>query len=249
MTVDDLSTGSGAAEHGSRTRGANIARRIEDEIIAGGWQVGQALGSEATFMARFDVGRSVVREAFRILENRHVAKPRRGPGGGLVVTAPERSAVLDQASLFLEYDGFAAADLFHMMELLETDAVEQVCATIDATGIARLREVLALEVQTGDLRFEPVTVNSEIARLTNNPVLSLFIHIGNNLSRTHGVRPSESELRWIHQHSVELVDAIAEGDTLRALRSVRNRIRGMSRRQAVTTTRASTPTLSDSGES
>jgi DNA-binding FadR family transcriptional regulator len=238
-----------ATTPGSRTRGAEIARRIEDEIIADGWQVGRALGSETTFMERFDVGRSVVREAFRILENRHVAKPRRGPGGGLIVTAPERSAVLDQASLFLEYDGFAAADLFHMMELLEVDATEQVCATIDPAGIARLRDILAVEEKTGDLRFESVTIYTEIARLTNNPVLSLFIHIGNNLGRTHGVRPSESELRWIHQHSVELVDALEAGDTLRAVRSVRSRIRGMSRRQAVSTTRVTSPSTTLSGVS
>ncbi|GGL13012.1 FadR/GntR family transcriptional regulator [Nocardia jinanensis] len=222
---------------GSRTRAAEIARRIEDEVIADGWRAGRALGSETVFMERFGVSRSVVREAFRILESRRVAKPRRGPGGGLVVTAPERSAVLDQASLFLEYDGFAADDLFQMMELLEVAAVEQVSATIDAEGIARLREILAAETDVDDPRFEPVTVYTELARLSNNPVLSLFLHIGNNLARTHGVRPSDSEMRWIHRHSVELVEALAAGDTLAATRSVRRRIRGMSRRQSVSSTR------------
>ncbi|MBA4022671.1 MAG: FadR family transcriptional regulator [Gordonia sp.] len=225
-----------------------MARRIEDDVIADGWRVGTALGSETAFMERFEVSRSVVREAFRILESRHVAKPRRGPGGGLVVTAPDRSAVLDQASLFLEYDGFAADDLFQMMELLEVAAVEQVSATIDAEGIARMREILAAEEQVGDLRFEPVTVYTELARLSTNPVLSLFIHIGHNLARTHGVRPSQSELRWIHQHSVELVEALAIGDTLAAVRSVRRRQRGMSRRQSVSAARTSTPESPTSGE-
>ncbi|WP_246833332.1 FCD domain-containing protein [Williamsia sp. 1138] len=232
---------------GSRTRAAEIARRIEDEVIADGWRVGTALGSETAFMARFEVGRSVVREAFRILESRHVATPRRGPGGGLVVTAPDRSAVLDQASLFLEYDGFAADDLFQIMELLEVAAVEHVSATIDAEGLARLREVLAAEVDVGDLRFEPVTVHTELARLSGNPVLSLFIHIGNNLARTHGVRPSQSEHQWIHKHSVELVEALEVGDTVAAVRSVRRRIRGMSRRRSVSSTRIpSTPTTGES---
>ncbi|MCK0516718.1 FadR/GntR family transcriptional regulator [Williamsia sp. DF01-3] len=231
----------------SRTRAAEIARRIEDEVIADGWRVGAALGSETAFMERFEVGRSVVREAFRILESRHVAKPRRGPGGGLVVTAPERSAVLDQASLFLEYDGFAADDLFQMMEILEVSAVEQVSAIIDADGLTRMREILAAEVNVGDLRFEPVTVYTELARLSGNPVLSLFIHIGTNLARTHGVRPSEGELQWIHQHSVELVEALEAGDTLAAVRSVRRRLRGMSRRQSVSSHRI--PSTSSTGES
>jgi DNA-binding FadR family transcriptional regulator len=225
---------------GPRTRSAEVARSIEDDVIAQGWLVGSSLGSEAEFMERFDVSRSVVREAFRILESRHVAKPRRGPGGGLIVTAPELSAVLDHASLFLEYDGFTAADLFAVMELMKVSAVQQVSETIDQTGIARLRAVLAEEMNVPDMRFAPVTVYTEIARLTNNPVLSLFIHIGNNLTRTHGVRPSVSEQRWMHEHNVELVDAIVAGDTVNAVRAVRRNIRAMSRRQAVSTSR--TPT-------
>src|ERR1700712_1991293 len=95
----------------SRTRAADIAKRIEDDIVAAGWRVGANLGSESALMQQFNVGRSVIREAIRILESRHVATPRRGHGGGLVVTAPERSAVLDHASLYLEYAGFAANDL------------------------------------------------------------------------------------------------------------------------------------------
>ncbi|MFV9452251.1 MULTISPECIES: FadR/GntR family transcriptional regulator [unclassified Rhodococcus (in: high G+C Gram-positive bacteria)] len=226
-----------------RPRAADVARAIEDEIVAAGWRVGEALGSETSLMARFEVGRSVIREACRILESRHVAKPRRGPGGGLVVTAPERSAVLDHASLYLEYAGFAAADLFETMETLETAAAAQLSATIDPAGVDRLRQVLAEESRSDDLRAQAVTVHTEIARLTGNPVLELFMHIGNNLARIHGVSPTEAERRWIHERNVELVDAIIAGDALAAQRNVRRRIRAMTRRQAVSADR--TPTFTD----
>ncbi|MDV7352800.1 FCD domain-containing protein [Rhodococcus oxybenzonivorans] len=229
---------SSAATAQSRPRAADLARWIEEEIVAAGWRVGEALGSETSLMERFDVGRSVIREACRILESRHVAKPRRGPGGGLVVTAPERSVVLDHASLYLEYAGFTASDLFETMMTLETAAVEQLAATIDSAGIDRLRQVLDEEAESDDLRAQAVTVHTEIARLTGNPVLELFMHIGNNLARTHGVRPSESERRWIHQRNVELVEATIAGDVLAAQRSVRRRIRAMTRRQAVSADRA-----------
>ncbi|MFC6466281.1 FadR/GntR family transcriptional regulator [Gordonia humi] len=216
---------------------ADIARQIENEVVADGWRVGTSVGSESAIMDRFGASRSVVREAFRILESRHVATPRRGPGGGLVVTAPDLSTVLDQASLYLEYSGFTADDLFQTMELLEIAAVEQVAATISRADLDGLRDTLTAEAEVDDLRFAPSTVYTELARLTDNPVLALFVDIGNNLSRTHGIRPSQSEQRWIHQHSVDLVDALAAGDALAAVRTVRRRIRGLRRRQSVTSTR------------
>jgi len=44
---------------------AQTARRIEDDIIAAHWPVGQVLGSEAQLMERYDVSRAVLREAIR----------------------------------------------------------------------------------------------------------------------------------------------------------------------------------------
>ncbi|WP_067662952.1 FadR/GntR family transcriptional regulator [Nocardia miyunensis] len=223
--------------NGVRPRASDVARQIEDEIVAAGWRVGDAVGSETELMKRFDVGRSLIREACRILESRHVAKPRRGPGGGLVVTAPDRSGVLDHASLYLEYAGFAPDDVYAVMEVLEVSAVETLTATIDSAGIDRLRQVLAEEAAADDFRERAVTVHTEIARLAGNSVLELFIHVGNNLARLHGLTPTDKERRWMHQRNTELVESIIAGDALAASRTVRRRLRAMTRREALSATR------------
>ncbi|MCW2829381.1 MAG: putative GntR family transcriptional regulator [Aeromicrobium sp.] len=217
----------------SRTRGAEIARLLENEIISAGWRVGDGLGSESALMERFGVGRSVMREAVRILESRHVARPRPGPGGGLVVTAPERSAVLDHASLYLEYAGFSPVDLLEVLEVLEIAAVTQLAGSIGPHGIDDLRAVVAEETTVDDLRSLERSLESEIARLSGNPVLELFVCIGINLGRTHGRQPDAREQRWLHERHLELIDAIEAGDALTATRTVRRLNRALARRHAV----------------
>src|SRR5690349_11753302 len=51
-----------------------LARRIQAEVIADGWHVGAYLGSEPDLLARYDVSRSVLREAIRLLEHNSVAR-------------------------------------------------------------------------------------------------------------------------------------------------------------------------------
>src|SRR5262245_41303067 len=75
-----------------------VASRVADLIIRdigkNGWQIGSVIGSESELLDRYDVSRAVFRESVRLLEHLGVATTRRGPGGGLVVTKPSTSAVV-----------------------------------------------------------------------------------------------------------------------------------------------------------
>ena len=80
-----------------------VARRIEDEVVAQGWPVGTVLGSETDLLERFGVSRAVLREAVRLVEHTGAARMRRGPGGGLIVSEPNRSAVVSAMGLWFSY--------------------------------------------------------------------------------------------------------------------------------------------------
>ncbi|MTB18225.1 MAG: GntR family transcriptional regulator, partial [Actinobacteria bacterium] len=77
-----------------RTRADGIASEIERAILARQLAVGELIGSEETLAERFGASRPVVREAFRILELSGLATTRRGPGGGLIVVAPNPDPVV-----------------------------------------------------------------------------------------------------------------------------------------------------------
>ena len=65
-------------------RASKIARQIEADIVRRGWTIGESLGSERDLQQRYEVSRSVLREAVRLVEHHQVARMRRGPNGGLL---------------------------------------------------------------------------------------------------------------------------------------------------------------------
>jgi DNA-binding FadR family transcriptional regulator len=200
-----------------------VARRIENEIAAAGWPVGTLLGAEAQLQERYAVGRAVLREAVRLLEARGVARFRSGRGGGLVVTAPEREPVLHATSLFLDHRGVRPEHLYAAWIALECAAVEALARSIDEAGVARLRQVLLLEEQLGPLEAGVRSnVHVEIAQLSGNPALELFLGVVQELSFRHGrSEVSEGEARWLHERHGEIVDAVVAGDAALAAGRVR----------------------------
>ncbi|WP_369032533.1 FadR/GntR family transcriptional regulator [Streptomyces adonidis] len=198
-----------------------VASRIHDDIAARGWQIGMVLGSEADLLARYGISRAVLREAVRLLEYHSVARMRRGPGGGLVVTAPEPQASIDTMALFLEYQGVTADDLRIVRNAIELGIIARVTARHaagDTEVVERLTKAVrwTTEGPADDLRKADL-FHSELAALSDNPVLSLFLAIITELFRRHASghdRPlpgdtAADEVQHVHQR---ILDAIVQGD-------------------------------------
>ncbi len=85
----------------SSKRAEKVADRIVGDVMAMGWPAGEVLGCEADLLGRYRVSRAVFREAVRLIEHKQVARTRRGPGGGLIITEPAVEAVLEAVVLYL----------------------------------------------------------------------------------------------------------------------------------------------------
>jgi DNA-binding FadR family transcriptional regulator len=70
-----------------------LARRIEDDIAGLGVIPGASLGSLRELAARYDAGRSVLREALGILERRGFGRLRPGPCGGFILARPRAETI------------------------------------------------------------------------------------------------------------------------------------------------------------
>src|SRR5580692_5214132 len=108
----------------SSTLANGVARKILIDVVEQGWPVGEVLGSEAALMERYGVSRAVFREAVRLVENQQVARMRRGPGGGLVVTEPTVEAIIDAAALYLYRVHTSLDELFEARLILEEMVAE-----------------------------------------------------------------------------------------------------------------------------
>nr|WP_280490127.1 FCD domain-containing protein [Nocardia carnea] len=198
-----------------------VAARIHDDIAAHGWQTGQVLGSESELLARYGISRAVLREAIRLLEYHAVARMRRGPGGGLIVTEPEPQASIDTMALFLEYQGVTANDLRIVRNAIELGVVARVTELYKAGG-TEIADRLAVAVRRpvdgpAEEPRKSGRFHTELAELAGNPVLSLFGAIITELFRRHasahheplpGDRVAE-DVQQVHQR---ILDAILAGD-------------------------------------
>src|SRR5690606_38720614 len=135
--------------NGTRKRAEQLAAAIERDIMRARWPVGELIGTEPELIERFGVSRAAFREAVRILEHHRVVRMRSGPGGGLVVTAPDATALIRTALLYLDYQNVSVSDLFEARLSLEMQAVERAVRNLDEAGVARLREVLKAEEDSG----------------------------------------------------------------------------------------------------
>jgi DNA-binding FadR family transcriptional regulator len=170
----------GPADAPGAKRASKVADRIIKDVIAGDWQVGQILGSEAELLDRYQVSRAVFREAVRLVEHQQVARTRRGPGGGLVVTEPSVDAVIDAVVLYLYRAEARLDELFEARLVLEDIAAELAPARLDEQDLARLRAFI--EDEQAHQLPDPRTLHSLVAAITRNPAIELFVDVLNRVA-------------------------------------------------------------------
>lgn len=209
---------------------SEVARSIEATIVDRGWPVSEVLGREPELLLEYGVGRSVLREAIRILEHRGVARMRTGPGGGLIVTAPDGAAATSATRAYLEYEKVTTQQLFETRKALELSAIESATRDIDEHGIQRLRERVAAEARfreeiqagrlSGDFLEDAMRADefhTLVAELSGNPATELMVRslsqatwdrYRRGLARRRApIRPSDG----VHDHDA-IVEAVVAGD-------------------------------------
>ncbi len=190
---------------GRTGRAFALADQLEQEIVGAGRPAGTLVGTEEQLIGRYGVGRGVLRQAARLLEDQQVARMRRGRGGGLVVAQPDVRAVSDAVSIYLESIRVSPEEVFDARRTLELFAVQLAADRLDEDHAGLLREALDAE------RTEHAApagghhrVHAALARATGNPILATFVEALSVLSNDMcalAVRP----------HG-EIVDAVIAGD-------------------------------------
>jgi DNA-binding FadR family transcriptional regulator len=206
---------------GTRSGGSKLASVVADRVIADitrrGWAAGSIVGSEQELLDRYGVSRAVFREAVRLLEHLHVARMRRGPGGGLVVMEPTVDSVIDAVSVYLFYVGAEIDEVFEARLALEEVAAELAPERLDEQQIAALRDLVDQEAKgtIADHR----ALHNLVGSVSGNPALTFFVDLLNRASLLYlpvaGTMRKETIAQSAHAHAA-IVDAILAGDGARA---------------------------------
>jgi DNA-binding FadR family transcriptional regulator len=174
---------------GGGKRAEELTREIFYGVVSGRLVPGDLVGSEAELMNRFGVSRAIVRESVRLLEHHHIARMRRGPGGGLIVTEPSVAAVTDVVALYLEHNGITVSHVFELRMGVELALVDLVINEIDEGGAQLMREAIEYERVVSDEEFTAAAhdLHAVIASISGNRVLELIAVVLIRLSRLHEV--------------------------------------------------------------
>ena len=157
------------------TLAASVADAIVSDVVALGWPEGEVLGSEPELLERYGVSRAVFREAVRLVEHKEVARMRRGPGGGLVVTAPTVESVMDAVAVYLCYVGADVEEVFEARLVLEEVVTELAPSRLTEADVVVLRELLASE-RRGEVH-DSRELHALLASFTQNPGLEFFVDL------------------------------------------------------------------------
>lgn len=152
-----------------------IASKIEQDIIARGWPIGEVLGSEPDLLERYDVSRGVLREAIRLVEHKQIGRMRRGPSGGLVITAPDAGPVIDAVAVYVRYAQVTLDELFEVRKVVEVAATEGAAANLTEADLEALRDHAT--GTPGHDGADPHALHRHIGALTGNPAIELFSNV------------------------------------------------------------------------
>lgn len=209
-----------------------IARRIEASVADFGWPIGTVMGSEAELLKRYEVSRAVLREAIRLVEHHGVAKMRRGPNGGLVVTEPDASAATVSIALYLNYANVTVTQLWEARTMLEASTAQLAAERMDDIGIEKLTSALEAErLQLGGNMGSIVgDFHVLVAELSGNPALRLF---GDILVRATFDRTNREMFmgsagrkfdRGSHEAHCGIAEALISGDVERSVRRMQKHL-------------------------
>lgn len=205
-----------------------VAGTLRRRIIHREYALGELLPSEGELMGDFDVARTTVRDAIRILESEGLLEVRRGGGGGARVRAPGVGMLASYAAVLLQFEGASLADV-HLGRLLVEPRAAAILASRhrEPALIATLRAALEGEAAASDdaraLTLAEGNFHRLVVELTGNHALVMLSAVTNRLiaqqiarSLDHREAIADEGFAEAHRAHVRLVELIESGDEVAA---------------------------------
>lgn len=211
-----------------------LAHELVIDIVAGGSVVGQRLPLEGQMVEKYEVSRSTVREALRILEVNGLVSIRPGPNGGPTFREATPGDLGRMLSLYFEAKGITVKELLEARCDFETLMVVDAARNQDPEFIAKCEALLKLDASVdtdNDEQYVGVTrqFHELVASAAKNRVfsvlglglLSMFV---STLDRA--VYPPSQRKRVLGEHDA-ILRAILQKDGASAMQLMSDHMREM----------------------
>lgn len=197
-----------------------VARQIVQDIVDKDLPAGSLLPGEAVMLHLYQVSRSSLREALRILESNGLITVRPGPGGGPLVSTVDPAHFGSTTSLFLQMGRTRFSELIEARMVIEPLMAKLAAERRDPGRLAELERCLeqhrTLDAENDPAGYLSVTqdFHGVIAGLSGNGVLDLFGRALKEIFTDRVLTSHQPASRWeeVKEEHEAIAGAILDGD-------------------------------------
>lgn len=156
----------------------HVVQQIESAILSRELRPGDRLPSERELMARFQVSRSTVREALRVLDSKGMVRSRPGDPRGPEVRSLDGASLRSSLIALTRVHGSHLVDVLQFRMIIEGSAYALAARYHDAADLAALEEAMAtMEAAVGGdpatFTLADVAFHDAVAAASGNDLLHL----------------------------------------------------------------------------
>jgi len=127
-----------------------VADQLRQRIVSGELVEGQRLPPEEELTVQFEVARTTLREALRVLESQGLIAIRRGRGGGPLVTHPSVEPIAMALAVTLQIQGTTVGDLDDARQMIEPQIAGQLARHHTVADIGALTAAIDLAAEAAE---------------------------------------------------------------------------------------------------
>ncbi|UCH06325.1 MAG: FadR family transcriptional regulator [Deltaproteobacteria bacterium] len=206
-----------------------IADLIQDKILRDHLETGTSLPSEKDLSLEFQVSRSVIREALRMLEVSGLVKIKKGPSGGIFVSNGYHKPITNSLNNLITLGDVTIDHLFDVRLLIEPHIAVEAALNAKDEHVKKLKELIddsshhqddPIHLKRNNLKFHLL-----VAKASGNPVLSLLLEsiIELLVKTTLDFLDLSLERHFFRVHE-RIAQVIAQGESEEAKRLIREDI-------------------------
>lgn len=229
MTGDKFEKVSIAAVPRSPTLSARVTEAVEQLIADNELVAGDRMPSERVLAEKFDVSRTVIREAVRSLVAKGLLDVRRG--SGTVVCGPQTDFVARSMSLLLQAGGSSNSyDQVHevrtMLELHISTIAAKRRTDLDLMNLDRALDQMVRDHDSESFASADMAFHSALAAATHNPLLlvlhdsiaDVMVAVRKQAFETLGAVPNAQN------HHRRIFEAVRDSDSARASKAMESHL-------------------------
>lgn len=207
----------------------SIVDKIEGAIKSGDLKEGIKLPSERCMAEKYDVSRNVVREAYKILNEKGLVNIYSGKGA--FVSTPKANVINDRLEDALSVTESNLYDILEVREILETAVAKKAVIMATKEDIEKLEKAYnEMELYVNNpVKFAEIDskFHVELANCTGNPTLVLLINTFNKITdkklfMLNNIYPNRA-FKAQKEHRI-IIDAIKDRDEKRILLAINSHI-------------------------